>query len=160
MKDEHVKDILDGGGPAALTGAEFERVRAHAEGCPECLRALRAARASSLLLSARAAEEFAPPPFFETRVLAALRERRAAGAAWSLRRLWNEAGSLVASMALTVAALAAMAALGPDPAPPETASAAYVYAAEEQALAQGPDEELTDEQIFSAIYGAAEDSAQ
>ena len=160
MRDEHVKDILDRGDVSALAAADFERVRAHAAGCPECLRALSAARASSLLLSARAAEEFAPPPFFETRVLAAFRERRQRGGAWSLRRLWNAAGSLVASMALAVAALAAVTALGPDASPAETASAAYVYSAEEQqALAQGQDEELTDEQIFSAIY-EAEDSAQ
>ncbi len=157
MRDEHVKDILDRGDISALAAADFERLRAHAEGCPECLRALRAARAASLLLSARASEEFEPPPFFETRVLAAFRERQRGGAAvWSLRRLWNAAGSLVASMALTVAALAALAALGPEPAPTETASAAYVYSAEEPSPAQGQDEELSDEQIFSAIYEAEE----
>ena len=160
MRDEHVKDILDRGGVSALAGEDFERARAHAEGCPECLRAWRAARASAGLLSARAAQEgFAPPPFFETRVLAALRERQGGGAAWSLRRLWNAAGSLVASMALTVAALAALAALGPGPAPAETASAAYVQVAEEQAITQGGGEELSDEQIFSAIY-EAEEAAQ
>jgi hypothetical protein len=160
MRDEHVKDILDRGDVSALATTDFERVRAHAEGCPECLRALRAALVSASLLSARAAEEFAPPPFFETRVLAAFRERQQRGGAWALRRLWNAAGSLVASMALAVAALAAFTALGPDSSPAETASAAYVYPAEgQQTLAQGGDEELTDEQIFSAIY-EAEDSAQ
>jgi hypothetical protein len=161
MRDEHITDILDGGPVAGLGETELARVRAHAARCAACARAYEAARVSQLLLAERAAREFEPPPFFQTRVLAALRERQAAGQAWSLGRLWNAAGALVASMAVTVAALAALTFLAPEAQPgagARMASASDVYSAEELLLAGGADEEMTDEQVLSSIYESAEDS--
>ncbi|HEX8355252.1 MAG TPA: hypothetical protein VF611_20270, partial [Pyrinomonadaceae bacterium] len=73
MRDEHIKAMLEAGPLASLGKAELAAARAHAEGCAECGRALEAALASALMLKARAAEEFEPSPFFQTRVLAALR---------------------------------------------------------------------------------------
>ena len=162
MRDEHITDILDRGPVTGLTEAELARVREHAGRCADCARAYEAARVSSLLLSERAAREFEPPPFFQTRVLAALRERQAAAQAWSLRRLWNAAGALVASMAVTVAALAALTFLAPEAQPvngaQDVASASDVYSPDEMLLAGGADEEMTDEQVLSSIYESAEDS--
>lgn len=108
MRDEHVKGLLDAAPLAQLGEAELAAVRAHAARCAECLRAYEAARASSLLLKERAAAEVEMPPFFQTRVLAALRERRATEEAPALSRLWRAAGALVSSMAVTVAALVAL----------------------------------------------------
>src|ERR687897_355474 len=110
MRDEHVKGILDAAPLAQLGEGELAAVRAHTARCAECLRAYEAARASSLLLKEYVAvtAEVEMPPFFQTRVLAALRERRAAEEAPALSRLWRAAGALVSSMAVTVAALLAL----------------------------------------------------
>ena len=108
MRDEHVKGILDAAPLAQLGEGELAAVRAHVARCAECLRAYEAARASSLLLKERVAAEVEMPPFFQTRVLAALRERRATEEAPALSRLWRAAGALVSSMAVTVAALVAL----------------------------------------------------
>lgn len=164
MRDEHITDILDRGPVTGLDETELARVRDHAGRCAECAGAYEAARISSLLLSERAAGGFEPPPFFQTRVLAALRERQAAAQAWSLRRLWNAAGALVASMAVTVAALAALTFLAPESQPADgtqqVASASDIYSSDELLLAAGADEEMTDEQVLSSIYETADDSAR
>ena len=94
MRDEHVKGILDAAPLAQLGEGELAAVRAHTARCAECLRAYEAARSSSLLLKERAAAEVEMPPFFQTRVLAALRERRATEEAPALSRLWRAAGAL------------------------------------------------------------------
>ena len=162
MRDEHITDILDGGPVNGLGETELARVREHAARCAGCARAYEAARVSQLLLAERAGRAFEPPPFFQTRVLAALRERQAAAQAWSFRRLWNAAGALVASMAVTVAALAALTFLAPETQPgagaQQMASASEVYSAEELLLAGGADEEMTDEQVLSSIYESADES--
>src|SRR5215217_3770226 len=115
MRDEHIKRLLDEAPLSSLGRAELAAVRAHAETCEECGRAFEAARASSLMLKARAEETFEPSPFFQTRVLAALRERRAAEEErWTLTRLWKSAGLLVSSMAATTAALAVFTFVAPS----------------------------------------------
>ncbi|MBC7931506.1 MAG: hypothetical protein H7Z38_13160, partial [Rubrivivax sp.] len=78
MKQQHITGILDGVPLAQLGKSEMAVVREHAARCDECRRAYDAALVASSLLRERAAEEFEPSPFFQTRVLAALRERRAA----------------------------------------------------------------------------------
>src|ERR687890_2405007 len=107
MGDEHIKKLLDEAPLSSLGKAELAAVRAHAEVCEDCRRAVAAAQLSSLMLKARTAETSEPSPFFQTRVLAALRERRAAEEErWTFARLWKSAGLLVSSMAATTAALA------------------------------------------------------
>src|SRR5688500_13660487 len=113
MRDEHIKGMLDETTLASLGAAERAALSAHAEGCEGCRRALAAAEAASLMLSARAAETFEPSPFFQTRVLAALRERREAEEGWTFARLWRSAGLLVSSMAATTAALAVFTFVAP-----------------------------------------------
>ena len=78
MRDEHIKRLLDEAPLSSLGKAELAAVRAHAEVCEECRRAVAAAQLSSLMLRTRTQEVFEPSPFFQTRVLAALRERRGA----------------------------------------------------------------------------------
>ncbi|HEY9283487.1 MAG TPA: hypothetical protein VIP46_08540, partial [Pyrinomonadaceae bacterium] len=70
MRDGHIIEILERGPFASLTDAELSEARAHADACAGCRRAYNAARVSSLMLRERAAREFEPPPFFQTRVLA------------------------------------------------------------------------------------------
>jgi hypothetical protein len=161
MRDGHVIEILESGPFDRLTEGQLSEVRAHAAGCDGCRRAFEAARVSSLMLRGRAAQEFEPTPFFQTRVLAALRERQAEQA-WALPRLWKAAGALFASMVATVAALGALTFLAPGstlqdaPAGEEVAAEQLApeefYTAGEFALAQGGDEEMTYDQVLSVVY--------
>ena len=163
MGDGHVIEILESGPLDRLAESELDAVRAHAEGCAVCRRAYEAARVSTLLLRERAAHSFEPPPFFQTRVLAALRERQAEQA-WALPRLWKAAGALFASMIATVAALGALTFLAPGA--PQTDAADGVaaeefYPAEESILAQGgADEELSYEQVLAAVYESEDGGAR
>ncbi|MBV9958968.1 MAG: zf-HC2 domain-containing protein [Acidobacteria bacterium] len=158
MKEKHITEILEQSPLASLSEAELALVRAHAAECPECRRAYEASQLSSALLRERAGEVFEPPPFFQTRVLAALRERRAAEETNVFARLWKATGALVASMAATVAMLAVLTFVVPSTQPADTsaeyATAASTYSADELLL-NGSDvtnDRLTDEQVLTTLY--------
>ena len=162
MKDEHIIAKLDGSPLGAMSEGELAAIGSHAETCSECARALDAARVSSLMLKSRAAEVFEPPPFFQTRVLAALRERQAAAVEfWSLGRLWKSAGVLFSTMAATVAALAALTFIAPQPSPQDVASAGRTYTAEDVILGQSnqADDQMSYGQVINTLY-AGDDSAE
>lgn len=154
MKEKHVIGILENSPLASLTENELLTVRSHAEGCLPCRRAYEAAQLSALLIKERAAEEIEPSPFFQTRVLAALRERQ--NNVPILSRLWKSAGALVSGMALTTAALATFSFLAPGAGTgtsQETVAAMSPYSAEAVVLNQDQgDDQMTDEQVISAIY--------
>jgi hypothetical protein len=156
MKETHIIDILDNSPLASLTETELLKVRSHAESCVACRRAYEAAQLSTLLIKERAAESIEPSPFFQTRVLAALREQQAGNSVFVLSRLWKSAGALVSSMALTTAALAALSFLAPSAGTgrsQETTAALIPYSAETVVLNQDQsDDQMTDEQVLSAIY--------
>ena len=154
MKQKHVIDMLDNSPLASLSESELNTIRAHAETCAACRRAYQAARLSTQLIKERAAETMEASPFFQTRVLAALREQQ--NNAPVLARLWKSAGALVSSMAMTTAALAALSFLAPG-AGTATPQANTVplspYSAEAVVFNQDQsDDQMTDEQVFSAIY--------
>jgi hypothetical protein len=164
MRDAHIIEILESGPFERLTETELNEVRAHAEVCAGCRRAYTAARVSAVLLRERVAVSFEPPPFFQTRVLAAMRERQAEQA-WALPRLWKAAGALFASMLATVAALGALTFLAPGASLPGTSTEEVVeevYSEEESILAQvdGADEELSYEQVLYAIYESEDGGAR
>ena len=160
MRDGHVKGILDAAPLAQLGEGELAAVRAHVARCAECLRAYEAARVSSLLLKGRAAAASVVemPPFFQTRVLAALRERRATEEAPALSRLWRAAGALVSSMAVTVAALVALTLTVPgtftSQETTETAASSELYPDEAALLApdEAAEEELDYGQVLTTVY--------
>lgn len=158
MRDEHITGILESAPLARLGADELARVRAHAARCAECLHAYEAARVSSLLLRERvaAADAAEMPPFFQTRVLAALRERRAAEEAPALSRLWRAAGALVSSMAVTVAALVLLTFSAPGAATttPEAAELLPDEAALFVAQDDAGEDEIDYEQVLTNIYGA------
>jgi len=161
MRDEHIKKLLDEATLASLGASELAAVRAHTESCADCRRAFEAAQAASLMLKARASETFEPSPFFQTRVLAALRERRGAEEGWTLARLWKSAGLLVSSMAATVAALAVFTFVAPEQAPAQEVAGVGAYSAETLILDdEAGDDEMTYEQVFTSLYGSEEDAAR
>jgi len=155
MRDDHIIELLDGARLSEL-GAEAARVEAHAASCPPCRRAYDAARLSAALLGARAAAPAEPPPFFQTRVMAALRERAAARDDYGLGRMWRAVWSLVAAMVVVVVFLAGATLVtdGPASAAPELAAGQTLYSPEWEALGDsGPGgDEFSDEQVLAVLY--------
>ena len=160
MRDEHIKKLLDEAPLASLGKAELAAVRAHVETCAECGRAFEAAQVSSLLLKTRTQEAFEPSPFFQTRVLAALRERRAAEEErWTLTRLWKSAGLLVSSMAATVAALAVFTFVAPaETTVVQEVASGNAYTAESVIFDDAGDEQMTYDQVLTSLYGADDEA--
>lgn len=156
MKEKHIIEILDGASLANLTKSEMETIRAHTKNCQECSRAFEAAQVSALMIKERVEETIEPSPFFHTRVMAAIRERKAAEVS-AFKRLWDAAGSFVYSMTAAVAVLVAVTffSFGFQTESTTTQDSFAQYSAEEVLLTEesaASDEQLTDEEIFSAIY--------
>ena len=153
MTQQHIIHLLDSAPLASMSESEITMIRAHAEICVTCERAYEAAQLSALLIKERATEKIEPSQFFQTRVLAAVREQQADNRVPAFRRLWRSAGALVSSMAVTTAALAALSFLAPIQTPQETAVALSPYTTE--AVVFDPnqsDEQMTYEQVLSTIY--------
>ena len=157
MNNKHIKEILDNTPLRNLSKIELESIQIHVETCAACRRAYAAAQLSALLITGRAAEAeqnaLNANPFFQTRVLAAWREQQTA-AGWSLSRLWRATGAIVASMAATTAALAALTFFAPAADIVNQPTAAVVpYSAE--TVVFEPDQndgQITNDQIINAIY--------
>ena len=156
MKDKHITEILDNASIANLSEFELNEVQIHVKDCESCRDAYEAARLSALVIKSRTQVTIEPSPFFQTRVMAALREQRAVDSIPAMFRLWKSARALVSSMAVTTAALAVLSFVLPGPAvaDDQTVSA---YSVESVIMDQGSDE-LSYEQVLSAIY-AEEDEA-
>lgn len=166
MRDEHIINLIERAPLSNLSESELAHIRAHANRCGECGRAFEAAQISQLLLRERVAETIEPSsPFFQTRVLAALRERQAAGETSAFKRLWNATGALVSSMAATVAALVILTVFAPTSQPSsgaqEVASAYEAYSAEavlfDQADATAAADQMSYGQVLSTLYESDDD---
>jgi hypothetical protein len=156
MKDKHITEVLDSAALANLSPSELDEIRAHVRDCEPCGSAFEAAQLSAVVIQERAQAVIEPSPFFQTRVMAALREQQAAESVPSLWRLWNSARGLVSSMALTTAALAALSFVVAAPATPSADQTASALTAESVILGQDADD-LTYEQVMNAIYADDED---
>ena len=153
MKENHIIEMIENSPLASLTEGDLLAMRSHAENCPDCRRAFAAAQLSTLVIRERAAAVIEPPPFFQTRVLAALREQQANNVP-VLGRLWKSAGALVSSMALTTAILAVLSFVVPGTTTsPETTATLIPSSAEAVVFNQDQsDYQMTDDQVLSAIY--------
>jgi hypothetical protein len=160
MKDDkHIIEVLDNAALASLSQSELSDIRNHALECEPCGDAFAAAQVSAVVMRERAQVVIEPSPFFQTRVLAALREQQAAESVPAFRRLWNSSRALVSSMALSTVALAVLSFMISAPATTgfdQTAQTASVLSAESVILGQDADE-LTYEQVLNAIYTDDED---
>ena len=150
MKDKHITEILDNTSFANLSEFELNEVRIHVKDCASCRDAYEAARLSAVIIKSRTQVTIEPSPFFQTRVMAALREQQAVDSVPAMFRLWKSARALVSSMAVTTAALALLSFVLPGPAvaDEQTVSA---YSVESVLMDQGNDE-LSYEQVLSTIY--------
>src|SRR5687767_366707 len=156
MKDKHITEVLDNAALATLSPSELEEIRAHAQDCKPCGSAFAAAQLTALVMKERAQVVIEPSPFFQTRVMAALREQQAVDSVPALWRLWKSARGLVSSMAVTTAALAALSFMISAPATTTLDQTATALSAESVIFDQGGDE-LTYEQVLNAIYADDEE---
>ena len=157
MKDKHIIEILDNAAIASLSENELNEVRAHALECMTCRSAYEAARLSAVVIKSRAEVVIEPSPFFQTRVMAALREQQATESVPAMFRLWKSAKVLVSSMALATAVLGVLSFTLPaaTPASDQTVS---VYSAESVIMGQSADDQMTYEQVLSTIYEDDDDA--
>ena len=158
MKEKHITELLDSASIAALSESELIEVRAHAKECTSCRDAYEAASLSALVLKSRAQTTIEPSPFFQTRVLAALREPQAVENEPAMLRLWKSARALVSSMAVTTAALAVLSFVLPAQVTAVVDQATSVYSAEAVILDQDFEEPMTYEQVLSTIYDDEEEA--
>ena len=156
MKEKHITEILDNASITSLSEVELSEIRLHTNDCLSCRDAFEAAQLSVVILRSRAQVTIEPSPFFQTRVMAALREQQAVESVPAMWRLWKSAKVLVSSMAVTTAALAALSFVLPA-ASTAVEQPVSAFSAESVIMGQGNDE-LTYEQVMSTIY-AEEDEA-
>jgi hypothetical protein len=155
MRNEHVISLLESKPLAGLDENELGQIRAHAPACDACRRAYEAAQVSVMLLQERSGEYFEASPFFQTRVLAALRERQSANETWAWSRLWRTAGGLASSMVATVAALAVLTFVVPGSqntdlqSPAVNAYSTEAVVLDENALA---DDQLSNNDVLMTLY--------
>lgn len=166
MSDKHIINLIEQTPLASLSESDLVAIRAHVTDCADCRRGYEAAQVAVLLIKERAAEAFAPSPFFHTRVLATLRERQAANESWAWSRMWRAGGALASSMVATVAALVVLTFVVPGTqstvVPGDMTSTLNAYSAEEVILNQSelPAEQTSDGQILKTLYGAEEDAVK
>lgn len=156
MMDNHITEILDSKSFTNLSETEMATIRTHVASCSSCSRAYDAAQISALLIKERADEAarnaLNANPFFQTRVIAAWREQQDKNVS-ALRRLWNATGALVTTMAATTAALAVLTFVVPSTDTTSQTTAVLVpYSAESVVLDQSDNDQVTDDQVLSAIY--------
>ena len=156
MKDKHITEVLDNAALESLSQSELSEIRAHARECKPCGDAFAAAQVSAVVIKERAQVVIEPSPFFQTRVMAALREQQAAESVPAFWRLWRSSRALVSSMALSTAALAVLSFMISAPATTALDQTASALSAESVILDQEADE-LTYEQVLNAIYTDDED---
>jgi anti-sigma-K factor RskA len=163
MKNKHITALLENTPFGGLSDSDLQTIKAHAAECNACASAFTAARLASVMLQERSAETLEPSPFFQTRVLAHLRERQAtANETWSWVRVWRAAGALASSMVAAVLALAVLTFVIPEPLTTaelvEATSARNSYSAEEVILDPGDTlDEASDGFVLTTLYDAAED---
>jgi len=157
---KHIIELLDEKPLSGLSEAEMAAIRMHISDCLKCEQAFDAARVSGVLLHERAAAIHKPTAFFQTRVMARVRERQG-NELWNFGRLWRATGALASSMIATVAALAVLTFVLPAETnftSQETVSVNR-YSAEAVILNQSASaEELqSDSQVLTTLYGPEED---
>lgn len=157
MKNEHILDILDEKAFSELSESEKYSIKAHAAHCPGCLRAYKAARIGSLLLREKVGETIAPSPFFQTRVLANLREKQVSMNPFpAFGKMWKASRNLVAMMTTIVAVLVVLTIYAPKF--NTVSSAGFEGDSTEMVILNErvSTKEPTNEQVFQIIYGASD----
>lgn len=154
MKTDHITDLLANTRYRDLSESDLAGLHRHIAGCDSCRRAFDAARVADSLVVKRAEAMLEPSPFFETRLMAQIRQRQAANEVSPLARAWRAAYGMVASMAAVVILLFALTYYTGGPAPEKPSVAYDADSAEGVLFAHDmiDDEEIIDAQVINAFY--------
>ncbi len=157
MNDNHIINLLESEPLADLSDAERRQVLQHTTDCANCAKAYKAAVVASSLLREGAGEVFEPSPFFQTRVMAAIREQQ--NEPRGLAKFWRTAGALVSSLTATVALLAVISFMVPVNQSTADASTFGGYVAEDVILdhTEARQEQVSDAEVLFALYQADEE---
>lgn len=165
MPDTHIIRTLEEKPFDSLSGDDIASVESHIAICDECKCAYDAARVAASFIQARTAETEDVGPFFNTRVMAAIRESRLSTEEAPLVRMWRAAGALVSTMAILVVMLAGMTIFSENPDSQTDltiASSQNLYSPEYVVLERGNlgDDELANDQVVSTIYDLEDSDGQ
>ena len=166
MKSKHITEILNQTAFAELSPDELAAIDRHNAGCPPCAKSFEAARVSSMLLQVRAAEarSVEPSPFFQAKVLNALREKQNLRTPIrAFRRWWQASAVPVFMMLLTAAIFISLTVMAPQSnANDSTAELSNfnLYSTDAVILNQKAPRDLTTEQVFQVIYATKSDSGK
>ncbi|HYV82656.1 MAG TPA: hypothetical protein VE931_04020 [Pyrinomonadaceae bacterium] len=156
--NKHITEILDRASIAMLSESELLEIHVHTMDCMSCRDAFEAARLSAVVIKSRAETTIEPSPFFQTRVMAALREQQAVESVPAMLRLWRSAKALVSTMAVTTAALAVVSFTQPSQTTPVLDQTASAYSAYSVIMDQDADDQMSYEQVLSTIYEDDDDA--
>jgi len=158
MRD-HIINLLEERPLTKLSAAELHVVEAHIAECSTCLQAYEAAKASLRLLQERRSVIVEPPSFFQTRVMAAIREQNLAAQPLGLSNLWQAVRPLVASMGAFVGLLLALTFLV-DSSQRQTEPSELAFVNDDSpewavAVQDYPDDEMSYSQALTVLYDPA-----
>jgi hypothetical protein len=163
MRDNHIITTLEEKSVSRLSEGEIAAIEAHTADCPRCLLAYEAAQTSSSIIRARASETIDVPPFFNTKVMASIKERELSAELPALERMWRAAGALVSMMAALVVVLICLTIFnyGPNSQPQSTeiASSQNVYSPE-YVVFEGGDtagDNLAYDQVLGTMYDSEDE---
>lgn len=161
MNDKHILEILDGKQFAEFSQNELKNIQTHSAECLSCRQAFVAARISSVLLNVCAENPaIEPSPFFEAKVMNALKAKqnlRKPIAAF--RRWWQASYPLVCSMLLIVFGFIALTFFAPSSNADEAQAVTNynLYSTDSVILNQKSPRNLTSEQALEVIYSTRND---
>ncbi len=150
MRTKHIFDLLDSKPFTELTREEQQQIQTHIETCQACFSAFEASKIASILFKAKHEEIVLPPPYFHTRVLAAVREKSREKIEVLFSRLWRATAPLLISMIAIVILLAAITLISPSSS--ENISSADLVSTEMVILNERNPKELTNDQVFLMLY--------
>jgi hypothetical protein len=166
MADTHIIKLLEEKSFNSLSSIEITHAESHISVCKDCKPAYDAARIACVLIEARASETFEAGPFFKTRVMAEIREKRLSAEEPAFVRMWKAARALVSTMAVLLVILSGITIFKPGPDsqfPPAALAASQNIYSPEYVVLDGSDsgeDELANDQVIGTIYESEDGDEQ
>lgn len=157
MRDDHIITLLEEKPASRFDAREISLMESHVADCASCLRAYEAARIAGSFVRARASETITVSPFFATRVMAAIRERRLSAELPAIVKAWRAARAVLSAMAAILIVLIGLTIFAGSPEQAQlteaTASQSMLFP-EFVVLEEG---ELADDLLYDQVIGIVYD---
>ena len=157
MRDNHIIKMLEEKTVSRLSEGDINQIEAHVAVCPVCQRAYDAARLAHSLIRARASQATEVSPFFETRVMAAIREKRLQPELPAIVNWWRAARAILSAMAAMIVVLIGLTVFSygpeqqtqsPEMISQNTLSPEYILSEDEES-----DDDMPYDQVLATMYG-------